>query len=710
MRRVFSVLLSFLKFILYSPIFLLLLKYFSLTYGLAVFLGNNSFKLMNIIMDSNYENDVLQNKHPRFKILQLQNYVIDYDTGGFVKFKLYENSKSRPFDWKSRQLNKIPILSIFIQWMLIFDQILDTGLSNRRSVVFHGNRRWSVFGKRSDGDWRHGAHRKGPIQSRCLYYMFWSLLRFDYLPWEQCSSMNDSLCITNDRYLEKCGHKSVGLDLQVPAENFYQYKIVEMDGGFLYGGVGKFNQPLLTCLAISWTINYLLLTASNKSMQYVKIFGSIAPFALLAFVSSAIMTDNDAWGGFNLLFDTSTIDFLDLQSWRRAAEQVLYSLDVGTGHLIIYGANRSFHNNILGGVLLVTLLDTICAVAATIVVFGTANIVACKYHIQFSMVFKSGPGMFFVCISRVLADLPLPRLMSFVSFFTLFVICILTQLSFLNPVIYLWNVYFPNHSHEQSHRRAGILCGAMFILSLITVTNGGEMIISILDDIGSAMGILMITTFEVILIFGIYGVSEFCVDLAFMSNKPPSILLKLLFIGGPVFTINMMLACSFSWISPSFQNVSYPLTMYIIAWIAAMLTLMIMMFTAIYTIVKFARKKNFFGSFEPTDRWVPDLNDLLINNELNALQFEEEKMIYDDSHQLIFGIGKPKICIKIDKATQTDETNNQQLEHIGISNHLLQQFYLEILKTTNTPFEIERRHNETQVLAWNNIRCTEHLK
>lgn len=43
------------------------------------------------------------------------------------------------------------------------------------------------------------------------------------------------------------------------------------------------------------------------------------------------------------------------------------------------------------------------------------------------------------------------------------------------------------------------------------------------------------------------------------------------------------------------------------------------------------------------------------------MQFEEEKMIYDDSHQLIFGIGKPKICIKIDKATQTDETNNQQL-------------------------------------------------
>ncbi|XP_029343297.1 sodium-dependent nutrient amino acid transporter 1-like [Acyrthosiphon pisum] len=77
----------------------------------------------------------------------------------------------------------------------------------------------------------------------------------------------------------------------------------------------------------------------------------------------------------------------------------------------------------------------------------------------------------------------------------------------------------------------------MFVLSLVTVTKGGEMIIAILDDIGSAMGILMITTFEAILVFGIYGVSEFCVDLAFMSKKPPSIILKLLFIGSSIFTI-----------------------------------------------------------------------------------------------------------------------------------------------------------------------------
>jgi hypothetical protein len=86
--------------------------------------------------------------------------------------------------------------------------------------------------------------------------------------------------------------------------------------------------------------------------------------------------------------------------------------------------------------------------------------------------------------------------------------------------------------------------------------------------------------------------------------------------------------------------------------------------TRIYVYIKRSYnfvEQNFFGSFEPTDRWVPDLNDSLIDNKLNAMTFEEEDMIHDNSNALVFGIGKPKMCIKIDKATQTDETNNLQL-------------------------------------------------
>jgi len=60
-----------------------------------------------------------------------------------------------------------------------------------------------------------------PIQSRCLFYMYWSLPESGQLPWKQCLSDNDSLCITDDRHLDEFNCKSVGIDLRVPDENFY---------------------------------------------------------------------------------------------------------------------------------------------------------------------------------------------------------------------------------------------------------------------------------------------------------------------------------------------------------------------------------------------------------------------------------------------------------------------------------------------------------
>lgn len=45
-------------------------------------------------MNDNHENHLPN--HPRLYMWQLQDNINDYDTGGFVKFKLYGNTKSRP--------------------------------------------------------------------------------------------------------------------------------------------------------------------------------------------------------------------------------------------------------------------------------------------------------------------------------------------------------------------------------------------------------------------------------------------------------------------------------------------------------------------------------------------------------------------------------------------------------------------------------------
>jgi len=61
-----------------------------------------------------------------------------------------------------------------------------------------------------------------------------------------------------------------------------------------------------------------------------------------------------------------------------------------------------------------------------------------------------------------------------------------------------------------------------------------------------------------------------------------------------------MLACSFAWISPSFQYVSYPLTMHIISWITATITLLIILIAGVYTIIEFTKKKVIIDQYYTT--------------------------------------------------------------------------------------------------------------
>lgn len=68
--------------------------------------------------------------------------------------------------------------------------------------------------------------------------------------------------------------------------------------------------------------------------------------------------------------------------------------------------------------------------------------------------------------------------------------------------------------------------------------------------------------------------------------------------------------------------------------------------------------QNFYGSFQPTDRWVPDLVHSLQNNELECMTKIREKVLYDTENCLTFGIGKPRLSMKIDEATQTNETDD----------------------------------------------------
>lgn len=60
-------------------------------------------------------------------------------------------------------------------------------------------------------------------------------------------------------------------------------------------------------------------------------------------------------------------------------------------------------------------------------------------------------------------------------------------------------------------------------------------------------------------------------------------------------------------------------------------------------------------AFAPTDHWVPDIAHSLKSNKLECMMKVREKIVHNNNNsRSIFGVSKPRLNIKLDEATQTD--------------------------------------------------------
>ncbi|XP_050435485.1 uncharacterized protein LOC126842518 [Adelges cooleyi] len=123
-----------------------------------------------------------------------------------------------------------------------------------------------------------------------------------------------------------------------------------------------------------------------------------------------------------------------------------------------------------------------------------------------------------------------------------------------------------------------------------------------------------------------------------------------------------MLASFFHWNSPTFHNVTYPRTAYISAWILASITALIILSTAVWTFMKAVSHERTASAFEPSSRWVPDLTYSLETNMLDSMTGKREDVMLANYDNLIFGIGKPILTMRLDQSVQTGSNSDTELK------------------------------------------------
>jgi len=387
------------------------------------------------------------------------------------------------------------------------------------------------------------------IMAYCLFYIFASFAA--EVPWSICSKewgysadvSSDERCYewSKDNPNVTCGAAD-GV-CESSAKQYYEKVVLGIDKAFLsptaelsdgetkitnetyaltdLGNIGNIKWDITLCLLLSWMIVFACLVKGIKSSGKVVYFTATFPYLLLLILLAYGCTLDGAVDGIKELFIPKKWygekSIRDPQVWRKAAEQMFFSLSVSWGGLIMFGSYNKFHHKVHVTATVISSLDFITSIIAGVVIFSILGALSKETGVPLDKIVEGGQGLAFIAYPTALARLPVPQVWAIMFFFMLFLLGLDSEFALLETVLTSFYDGFPTLKRFKPILTF-LLCTSCFLLSLPCMSYSGAYIFQIMDDYGGGMSVMWIAIFEVIGIMWFYGANNFGKDLNFMLN------------------------------------------------------------------------------------------------------------------------------------------------------------------------------------------------
>lgn len=291
------------------------------------------------------------------------------------------------------------------------------------------------------------------------------------------------------------------------------------------GNIGAIKWDITLCLLLSWVVVFGCLVKGIKSSGKVVYFSATFPYVLLIAITAYGLTLPGAFDGVKELFVPKTWtghnSIADPQVWRKAAEQMFYSLSVSWGGLVMFGSYNKFHHKVHITATVISSLDFLTSIISGVAVFSILGNLAHQQGVPVQDVVSGGPGLAFITFPEALSQLPLPQLWAVMFFFMLYLLGLDSEFALIETVLTSLYDMVPKAKKYKS-LLVFLLCAACFLMSLPCVSYSGAYVFQIMDDYGGGMSVLWIAIFEMFFIMWIYGSQNFAKDLDFMLNTQPN--------------------------------------------------------------------------------------------------------------------------------------------------------------------------------------------
>jgi NSS family neurotransmitter:Na+ symporter len=261
--------------------------------------------------------------------------------------------------------------------------------------------------------------------------------------------------------------------------------------------LGSFQIPILLTTLAAWAVTWgVLHLGVRRGVEKVsKIFMPLLFFMVLLIIGRTVTLDG-ALNGLQWMFKPDFSKIMDYSVWADAYGQIFFTLSIGFAIMITYSSYLPKKSDINNNACMTVFINCGFSLLAGVMIFGILGHMAAEQGVGMDKVVSSGVGLAFITIPTAINLMPAPAFFGTLFFGALMVAGLSSQISIVEAVV----ASLIDKFGWSRRKTVSITCIVGIILSSAFATQGGLLLLDIVDHFVNNFGIVFCGLIEIILL------------------------------------------------------------------------------------------------------------------------------------------------------------------------------------------------------------------
>ncbi|WP_041394122.1 sodium-dependent transporter [Photobacterium profundum] len=269
--------------------------------------------------------------------------------------------------------------------------------------------------------------------------------------------------------------------------------------------LGNLQMHIVLPMVLAWGITFAAIFTGIKGgiERASKIMMPLLFLMVIGLITRVVFLPG-ALDGINYLFEPDFSKITDPTVWSAAYGQIFFTLSVGFAIMIAYSSYLPEKSDINNNAFMTVLINCGFSITSGVLIFAVLGYMAQDQAKPITEVVTAGVGLAFVTIPAAINLLPAPYILGPLFFLALVVAGLSSHISIIEAV----TSAVIDKLNWSRKKAASVVCGVGFAVSMAFATNGGLLLLDLVDYFINNVALLASCLVELIVIGWLLKISD----------------------------------------------------------------------------------------------------------------------------------------------------------------------------------------------------------